>query len=632
MLVISLLGGLLIGTAVAVPLVVGANESVKIADAVYDAIPSDFQINNLKTRSVILDSNGDRIAQFFTEDRVPVAYKDISQNMIDAVVSIEDDKFFEHAGVMPKSIARAAVSNAMSDTTQGASTLTQQYVKNLHLNNAETPEEQKAAVEQSMQRKVREIKTSIEMEQVLTKEEILEGYLNIVNFGSAYGVESASQYYFSVPASKLTIPQAATLAGILKSPTAYNPVTNPQVSLERRNVVLARMLSLEVISEEQYREFSKLPIGTKVNKPDNGCDESPYPFYCSEVLKFLKNSPLLGKTPEERTAAIKTGGLVIRTPLQPKVQKAATEAATRALGEGNEYAAATAVIEPGTGMVRGIGQSRAYGSGADQTQVVLSTSGFQNGSTFKPITLIAALENGWSPSRTLYSSANWCAPFPNDGCFSNMGNADYGRIDARTAMAVSANTFFTHQSVIVGTAKVQQTARNLGVPIPDNTTGYETSTTLGVYDVSPVQLANVYATIAADGVMCNPTWVTSVRLPSGATVESDPKCHQAIKKHTANTVEDILRDVVDGPLPNRTGQNMSIGVPTMGKTGTTTSAAAVWFAGGTDKYATATWLGDPQGGFSNPIRNLRLYGNPVGAAFGSTAAGPIWKDTMEAII
>lgn len=620
--VVSALIGVLVA-ALFVPGVLAATATAKVGLDVWENMPHELPIQPTPQRSVMVDRHGRPFATFYSENRVNLRSEDIAQVMKDAQVSIEDTRFYDRTATLDwKALARAVAGNVVTAGGYGGgSTITQQYVKNVLMNNAQSKDEYNLAIERSIPRKIREMRLAVSVEQQMSREDILTGYLNIANYGDgAFGVAAAAQHYFGVPASKLTLTQAATLAGIVQAP-ANNPVSAPNHTINRRNVVLRKMLDAGRITQDEYDTATAAPLGLNITKPDNGCIKSDYPYYCEQVLKTVRNDPAFGNTPEVREQVLYRGGLTIKTALDPEAMRIANKAASKALGNDNQFAAGVAIVQPGTGHVLGFGQNRTF----DQTQLAYATTGFQNGSTFKPITLAAALEDGWDIADTLSAPGSITR---GGKSFSNQSRSGIGTMNAADALAVSSNTFFVRMSTDVTSVRnVQQMARRLGIAIPENVTGTEAATTLGVYDASPVATANAYATFAAHGVYCKPTYVTEATGPMG-TYTVDSQCRQELEPGVADTVAHALTTVVDGPNAARTGRKMSIGRPTMGKTGTTTGNSSVWFAGGTPQYATAVWIGDPRGGFKHPVNRLKVYGRWLGGVHGSTAAGPIWRDVM----
>lgn len=584
-----------------------------------DNTPPD---DTVPQRSHMLDRNGNVIATWYDLNRQPVAANQIPQVMKNAQVSIEDTRFYEHGALDPKGFARALVHGGSAG---GGSSITQQYVKNLRLYNADNTSGQEEATAHTLGRKLQELRMAMHLEQTMTKDQILAGYLNTVAFGDGtYGVEAASEHYFGHPASQLSLPEAALLAGIVQQPTALNPALHPKASRDKRNIVLSDMLKAHRISQAQFTAAAAAPVTLHVTRQQNGCLDSTYPFFCLQVMSELHAIPSMGATDAARTAAIHRGGLTIKTTLDPRAMRAATNAARSALGNDNQFAAGIAIVQPGTGQVVGIGQNRTV----KQTSLVYATSGFQNGSTFKPVTLAAALQDGFNINERMYAPPTFYAGGMN---FHNQSAHDAGTMTAGDAIAMSSNTFFvkleTQRTTI---AHTQDMARKLGWDIPQDK--LLASTTLGVFDVSPVTVANAYATFAAHGTYCTPTWILSMSNSRGRLAQPEGQCHQVMERHIADDVDRALLQTIGGSNPNRTGAKLGIGRPALGKTGTTENNAAVWFAGGTPQYTSAVWVGDPRGGGSHPVNTIRMYGSYTSDVFGATTAGPIWQQTMTSVM
>lgn len=614
---------------VAAPVAITSGRAVTAATESFDALPGKLPRSPLPQQSRIVAADGTLIGKFYTENRRNVKLSSVNKSMRNAIVAIEDTRFYQHGGVDPKGVARAAARNSQGESTQGASTLTQQYVKNVLLYNANTKKQKEAATAPTLGRKIREVRYATELEKTLTKNQILEGYLNIAFFGDgAYGVEAASLHFFSKHASRLRAHESALLAGLVQSPSVYNPIVNPKAARARRDVVLRRMHETGRLSKKSYLTARKRPLGLKVRYATNGCGSSKYPMYCEWIVDQLRRNPPVSK------ALLRRGGLVIRTSMDPKRQRAAERAAREAIPANSPYAAALSVVQPGTGRVLAMSSSRPFGAGPNQTMVVLpAAKSFQPGSTFKAFTLAAALEEGHSLNQKMYAQAAYCPPKPYNsppGCFRNSSSVDVGSMDARTAMARSSNTFFVQLEVKTGVMDVVQMARRLGVGIPDSVSEVDASTTLGVHDVSTLEMATAYATFQADGVFCPPVGILAVSTMGGTSLyTAQDKCSRAVSPNVARGVRTALAGVVDGKDPARTGRALSIGRPVAGKTGTTTSNSAVWFSGFTPQLSTAVWVGDPRGGFANPIRAVPVYGRYTAGVAGATVAGPIWQRAMK---
>lgn len=636
-LLLSMSAGVVVAAGVTPLTLAAAGVTSTTLDA-WENMPHDLSSIAVKERSIMSDRNGKQIATLFTENRVSVTLEDVSPAMIDALISTEDSRFYEHGSLDAQGFGRALARNTFTGTQEGASTLSQQLVENLRVGAARDDQAREDAGAATLMGKIGELRYATELEREFTKDEILIKYLNTVYLGNgAYGVKAAAARYFSVEPADLTVDQSATLVAMLKSPTFYDPITEPGNSINRRNTVMQRMVSEGNLDQQDYDTLSKNPTPLKESKPKSGCAASDYPYYCSMVLRSMLSAPEFGKTPEEREEFVAQGGLVIRTALDPKAMKSSKQAVDRALSRDNRIAAGVAVIQPGTGQVLGIAQNREYGTRKGQTEILYAqTAQFQPGSTFKPITLATALEQGFDV-RTKMSSpsplqlAGLSAP---PGGYVNDTRASGGFIDAYGATKGSVNTWFVRLVKQAGVKETARMANRLGmVSVPKNLSGGEGSITLGAYETSPLQVATVYATFAARGKRCDPVSIIGItRIGSDEQVEvPDGDCHQAILPAVADTVADVLR------APFRSGGTadklaLDGGRITAGKTGTTNSTAATWFAGFTPQAATAVWVGDPRGGNRYPVENITAYGRFIGQVFGGTVAGPIWKDTMNSYL
>ena len=620
----------------------------------FESLPDELNTPPLPERSVILAADGSVLATIYYQNRIEVPLDSIAPIMRQATIAVEDARFLEHNGVDFRGIVRAAASNASSgEISEGASTLTMQYIKNVLVNQATSAEELDAARGDSSARKIKEVRLALALEKRFTKSEILSRYLNIAYFGSgAYGIEAASRRYFSKPASNLTLAEAATLAGIVQRPTSYDPIRNPELSAERRNVVLGRMANLGYVSQADANRAMKIPMQSLLNptQVSNGCTSSYAPFFCDYVLQSIRENDVFGETPEEREAFLRRGGYTITTTLDPTVQKSVTEIvnSTIPIDDPSGKAAAISMIQPGTGHIIAMTQNREWGtSGKGRTtynynapQSMGGTIGMQAGSTFKVFTLAAALEAGISPDEYISS------PSPNT--FNNFRNCETGvpydpvtvrnsttsgTLNMAQATAYSTNTYFMAIEERTGICRPVDIAESLGVTLGNGDPLLRVpSFTLGTMEIAPLSLANAYATFAAHGRYCEPVPILEIRDRDGAKLNvPNGDCRQVLDRSVADGVTVMLNGVVDGNIPGRTGAPMNLGDrPVAGKTGTTNESAAVWFAGFTPQVASAVWVGDPRGGYAFPLKDVTINGNYYRQVYGGTIPGPIWKESMLA--
>ena len=630
----------------------------------FEDLPRDFREPALPVRTRVYAADGTKIATVFEENRKEVSLEKVAPIMQQAVVAIEDSRFYEHNGFDPRGFLRAAVTNVTAGgVAQGGSTLTMQYVKNVLVTAAEDEEEQAAAKEDTITRKLREIRYAMALEKRLTKEEILQNYLNISYYGAkAYGVEAASQRYFSKSAKDLELVEAATLAGIVQQPSRFDPTRNPRQSQERRDVVLNRMAELGYITVEEARAAKATDVEDYLDPKIqyNGCTTSFAPYFCDYAIRQVTQMQAFGATPEERQAAWNAGGYKVYTTLDMKAQKAATKAVREAIPpkDPSRKAAAIAMITPGTGDVRAMAQNRDWGTNKSNDKwwettynyaVDLAdggTQGMQAGSTFKLFTIVAALEKGVSPY-TVINSPPQKVFTGFVGCSGDLltgpdsgGDAPWtvnnstssGNFDMFRGAAYSVNTYFVELERQAGVCETVEAARKLGVRPAngsDLTNAEVASFTLGSTGVSPLTLANAYATVSAHGVYCEPRAITRIVDRDGKELPVPaPKCEQAISRNVADAAAAVLTNVVDGTISGRTGAPMSLGRDTTGKTGTIDSNAAVWFAGATPDLGAAVWVGDPRGGYKYPLQNITINGRFYPKVFGSSMPGPIWKSSM----
>ncbi|QWQ83234.1 transglycosylase domain-containing protein [Corynebacterium glutamicum] len=603
--------------------------------------------------TTITDSTDQPIAYIYAQRRFEVGGDQISTSMKDAIVSIEDRRFYEHDGVDLQGFGRAILTNLVAGgVEQGASTINQQYVKNfLLLVEADDEAEQAAAVETSIPRKLREMKMASDLEKTLSKDEILTRYLNIVPFGNgAYGVEAAARTYFGTSAAELTIPQSAMLAGIVQSSSYLNPYTNHDAVFERRNTVLGAMADAGAISPDEASAFQQEPLGV-LETPQglsNGCiGAGDRGFFCDYALQYLSEQ---GITQD----MLAKDSYTIKLTLDPDVQDAAHNAVSSHVDPTTPGVAEVVnVIEPGENSrdILAITSSRNYGLDLDAGETMLpqATSRVGNGagSIFKIFTAAAAIQQGAGldtmldvPSRYEVKGmgSGGAANCPaNTYCVENAGS--YApRMTLQDALAQSPNTAFVEMIEQVGVDTVVDLSVKLGLRsctdegsfdgessiadyMKDNNLG---SYTLGPTAVNPLELSNVAATIASGGMWCEPNPITSVHDREGNEVYIDrPACERAIDAETASALAvGMSKDTVSGTAASAASM-YGWSLPTAAKTGTTESNQSSAFMGFNSNFAAAPYI------YNDGTSTTPLCSGPVrqcssGNLFGGNEPAQTW--------
>jgi membrane peptidoglycan carboxypeptidase len=626
------------------PFVAGPGLLARNSASLLDALPVEVTDQTLNGNTTVLAADGSVITQFYANNRTPVTREQIPPVMREALIAIEDSRFYDHGGVDVQGTLRALGRNlAAGGVQEGGSTLTQQLVKQTLLQTAETPEQRAEATEESIDRKLIEARLALALEERYSKEEILTRYLNVAYFGSgAYGVQAAAQQYFSVDSADLNLAQASVLAGLMQSPAIDSPLVSPENAQSRRDLVLARMHELGYITDVELADTTSQPVVVAARpNPPNGCiDASVGGFFCAYLQSYLVNT--LGMSQEQ----IENGGYTIQTTLRPDVQRSGDRAVRAAVPMGNSLAGMFTAVQPGTGHVLAMSVNRNYGcnSAADTSceSVVLNTAASQgSGSTYKVFTAAAALEQGYSPSYTMTTGDTYVSRVYRDGAGPyDVGNSggQPATLDLEGALIRSSNTYFLALEDALGSVEGPvRMAERMGMnfdqanqtpaqQIIDEDRG---SFTFGAEATSPLDLASAYSTLAAGGTQCDPTPVTAITdrngapatLPDGTRIDTSPSCAaEAVSSGVANTLNQILRRDVEPGYPGQTGAAAYVpGHQIAGKTGTSQDNFSATFVGYTPEYAASVMV-------LNPKENENVGG------YGGGRPASIWNDAMTPIL
>ena len=629
---------------------IGARDAAKSMDN----LPARLETEPLAQKTQVVDAKGNVIASLYDENRINVPLKQISRTMVKAIVSIEDYRYYQHGALDLKGTLRALVTNqASGGVTQGGSSITQQMVKLTLLSQAKTKAQKKAATDDTYARKIRELRYAIAFEQNHSKDWILERYLNIAYFGDgAFGVQAAARHYFGVNAKDLSLRQSAMLAGLVKNPTGYDPTNSPDRAVERRNVVLDRMAELNVITRDKAENVKKRNLGLHIVPAKNGCVFSRAPFFCDYVLRYLEHDPALGKTVEDRKKLLYSGGLTVRTTIDLRDQDAADKSVRSHVFPKDHAIGALAMVEPRTGDVKAIAQSRPMGRDRSAGETYLNyvvphkygdANGFQAGSTFKAFVLATAIKQRIPLSTSFVSPPEKVMPYSaykdcdgnglRGGVWDVHNSTDSGVMNMYTGTQLSVNTFYAQLEARTGVCEPYRLAKELGVHLTDPTNQMVPSFTLGVADVDPLTMASAYATWAGRGLYCKPRPVNAIEDSAGHELKQySSQCKQVVPSAVADAMNDVLRGVQTGSGFGA-AQGLALDKPSAAKTGTTTDNKAVWFIGYTPALATASMVaGANDFGQPTPLNGQVLGGAYIASAHGSTTAGPMWGDAMHVIM
>ncbi|GAA4246780.1 transglycosylase domain-containing protein [Dactylosporangium darangshiense] len=659
LLLCGLLAGLVVAAA-AFPAVAMSGLAAKAGSDTFENLPTDLSVLPSPQISYVFASDGKTLlAMMYDENRRDVKIDDVADVMTKAIVAAEDNRFYEHRGVDVKGVARAFVANqnAGGQTEQGASTLTMQYVRQALAYSAKTPQEVVDATDKTPTRKLKEMKYAIDLEKKLNKREILEKYLNIAAYGhGAYGIYAASHVYFAKDPKDLTLPEAALIAGLVKAPGTNDPATADGLprALDRQKYVLNQMVSMGYIDRATADAAGKEKLNIIGKRTPEGCESVQRPelgagFFCDYLRRWWIDQPIFGEDQYQRANRLRAGGYTIISSLNVQTQTAAFKYAQQQplvskdqqVKMGQSNALMLAAIQPGTGRVQALATNRVFSN--DQTHNGNNTNpdkrgqkgnwpnttvpiitgdsdipGYQAGSAFKIFTAVAALESGLPLATTINTEKQYVSNFVIDPsspaacngphyCPKNSGGQS-GPYNMWTGFGSSINTFFVPLEERVGVDHVVDVAKRMGIQFnAPSDAKYAANPkqwgafTLGVSATTPLQLGNAYATLAADGVYCEPTPILEVKDNTGKKVDGlDPKCKQNIDPEVARAAVDMARcPVGDQSATGKCGGATAgysrdfVKRPIAGKTGTTDSEKSATFTVMTKQLAVSGFLTDP---------------------------------------
>ncbi len=665
LLLVVVTGIAMLVAAMILPGTIAADRAVaSVGETVLDVPPLDLdQITRPAENSLIMAADGSELTELHgPQNRVLVALHQIPTVTQNAVIATEDATFWSHKGVNHEAILRALFANVQSgDIEQGASTITQQYVRNKLLTSFQTDD---GGFEVSVDRKIREALWAVELEKEMAKRDILEGYLNTVYFGDGvYGIGTAASHYFSKHVSELTVAESALLAGLIRAPQRNNPRSNPERALARRNIVLRQMAINGFVPDAEAEAAIDEPLGLSV-APDS---EARLPFFVEYVKQVLANEGIelqpaaqaaLGESQQDRFDRLFTGGLVIHTTIDPALQDLAETTIDEYLDDPvNDPLASIVSVSPEDGSVvamavgpKEFGECPEGQRVCEFTKVIPAVHGVggslgqQPGSAFKPILITAALAEGFTPGWSTETSSGQSI----EGCekstnvpyrVSNYAGGGGGYMDMYEAVKRSSNVYHAKLTSAVGVEKVKEMARTLGIrnsPNYDSFGSKSCSIGIGALNVFPMEMASAFATLANRGERCTPFVVTRIEDRHGNLIyQHEPDCEQAIDRGVADRVTDIIQGP---PSPGGTAGYLrgQLGRPVAGKTGTTQEWRDAWFVGYVPQLATAAWVGYefdecPDDGSTTACGSMfgvEAGGRTYSRVTGGTIPGQMWGDYM----
>ena len=668
----SALAGILAAAAVT-PVLALSSVAATNAITVFENLPSYLAIDQLSQKSNIYATQTDGtnvlLASFYDQNRVEVEWDAISQFVKDAAVAGEDPRFYDHGGVDLQGTVRAVLRTASGSATQGGSSITQQYVKNVLVQKCEVLQDKTdqsvcylAATETTPDRKLKEMRMAIGLEKKYTKNDILRQYLNITGFGgTVYGIEAAANYYYATTAATLTLPESASLVAIVNNPGKFqldHPASDTNggangyaANKSRRDYILGEMLTHGKISQEQHDSAVATPIEPTITQPSTGCKTAgSNAFFCDYVTKQLLHDPAFGKNQDSRQLNFRRGGYSVYTSLDLDLQNAAVAtlaANVPATYPGWDVGGVVTSVEVGTGRVLAMAQNKDYSqdpavqsTGANYTAINYNTdfgqggsSGFQPGSTYKVFTLGEWLAEGHSLNERVDSRRKSDWGVFKDSC---NGNASYvfnpknddnesgSNYSALQSTIGSINTGYIGMAKKLDLCGIRKTAEAFGVhratldPLAQGP-----SSVLGTNEIAPLTMAAAFAGIANDGTTCTPVGIDSVTGPGGAEIPiSQSDCTQSVSSAVAAGMTHAMHRVMTEGTANQSYRNTSPRVPMIGKTGTTDGNKDTWMSGASSRVATVAGVVTVTGSDNQ----RRIYFDSGQAA---TARHRMWPDVMS---
>ncbi|MEN9715896.1 MAG: hypothetical protein RJA35_1363 [Actinomycetota bacterium] len=655
---LSAIAGIL-GVGLLAPAVTLGGFAATTSIALFENIPDYIKPVNAADASNIYAKDGTKdvkIASFFEENRISVPFNEISKNVVNAVVSTEDPRFYQHNGVDWISLIRATLTNiATVGNGPGGSTITMQYVKNAQVTAAAQAGNQ-AAVDAATQgglsglgRKVQQIRMALALEKEVSKKDILAGYLNLSFFGNQiYGIEAASNYYFGVHAKDLNIQQAALLAAMLKSPNDYKPdeKANLERAKNRRDYVIDNMANAGYISQSAANKAKASPIVVNLTNQKAGCEaDQSTAFFCDFVVWTVRNSPEFGPTPQDREQLLRRGGLDIYTTMDVNLQKTADTAIKKWVPptDKSQIGSASVSVQVGTGRVLALVENRIYDQTAStepgHTSVDYATdkdyggsSGFQVGSTYKVFTLGQWLATGHHLLDHVdgrvrdYQASDFsarCGVITGDWAPNNDVASEPKNPTVVQATAISENTAFANMASKLDLCDIRDLAARFGIHRADGTELlYYPSSVLGVNEIAPMSVAAAFAGISNNGTFCTPIAIDHVVVRATQQQLTVPQttCTQAVTPDVAHGMVYAMHAVMTGGTGG--GSNTGDGAFLAGKTGTTDSGVHTWMSGFSSTVATSTWVG-------NVVGTKSLRGTNINGKAAATLRHDIWKAIMK---